>query len=285
MKKVYILTGPSGSGASTAKFVFEELGFYILENFPAALTNELFDKIISKRPSNENVCLIPRIAEAKALFLELKKRQDLEVITILLDCSDEELLHRYTLSRHTHPISALTGISLEDAIKNDLTLVDQLRGGCDIYIDTSRTSIKEFRTILYNQIDKNRSKTAITTIKFVSFGLKNGMQKDIDLLIDCRILPNPYWIESLKEKTGADKEVIDYLNSFPETGQFLEMTIGYLEYYFGEMQKAGRGYYVVGIACSGGQHRSAFVANYLAKYFEKKYTTSVYHRDSPELNK
>ena len=136
MKKIYILTGPSGAGASTAKFVFEELGFYILENFPAVLTNELIDKVIANRPDSEKVCLIPRIAEAKALFMELKKRNDFEVVTILLDCSSEELIHRYTLTRHIHPSSALSGISLEKAIENDLVLVNQLRGGCDLYIDT-----------------------------------------------------------------------------------------------------------------------------------------------------
>ena len=285
MKKIYILTGPSGAGASTAKFVFEELGFYILENFPVVLTNELIDKVIANRPDTENICLIPRISEAKALFMELKKHKEFEVVTILLDCSSEELIRRYALTRHTHPMSALSGIGLEDAIKNDLALVNQLRGGCDLYIDTSKTSIKELRTTLYNKIENLDSKKGITTVKFVSFGMKNGIQKDIDMMIDCRILPNPFWVESLKDKTGEDIDVIDYLNSYPETGHFLDNTIAYLEYHLAEMQKSGRGYYVVGVACSGGQHRSTYVANYLKKYFGKKYKTLAYHRDSPELNK
>ena len=285
MKKIYILTGPSGAGASTAKFVFEELGFYILENFPVVLTNELISKVIANRPDTENICLIPRISEAKALFIELKKHKEFEVVTILLDCSSEELIRRYALTRHTHPMSALTGIGLEDAIKNDLALVNQLKGGCDLYIDTSKTSIKELRTTLYNKIENLDSKKGITTVKFVSFGMKNGIQKDIDMMIDCRILPNPFWVESLKDKTGEDIDVIDYLNSYPETGHFLDNTIAYLEYHLAEMQKSGRGYYVVGVACSGGQHRSTYVANYLKKYFEKKYKTLAYHRDSPELNK
>ncbi|MCR5308865.1 MAG: hypothetical protein K6E21_01985 [Bacilli bacterium] len=285
MKKIYILTGPSGAGASTAKFVFEELGFYILENFPAILTNDLIDKVLATRPGTERVCLIPRIAEARELYQELKKRNDFELVTILLDCSSEELMHRYTLSRHIHPNTALSGISLEKAIEGDLELVNQLKGRCDLYIDTSKTTIKELRTTLYNKIENLDSKKGITTVKFVSFGMKNGIQKDIDMMIDCRILPNPYWVESLKEKTGEDLDVIDYLNSYPETGHFLEMTIAYLEYHFAVMQKAGRGFYVVGVACSGGQHRSTYVANYLKKYFEKKYKTLVFHRDCPELNK
>ena len=285
MRKIYILTGPSGAGASTAKFVFEELGFYILENFPAILTNELIDKVIANRPDSEKVCLIPRISEAKALYMELKKRNDFEVVTILLDCSSEELIHRYTLTRHIHSSSALSGISLEKAIENDLVLVNQLRGGCDLYIDTSKTTIKELRTTLYNKIENLDNKKGITTVKFVSFGMKNGIQKDIDMMIDCRILPNPFWVDSLKDKTGEDLDVIDYLNSYPETGHFLDNTIAYLEYHLAEMQKAGRGFYVVGVACSGGQHRSTYVANYLKKYFEKKYKTLVFHRDTPELNK
>ena len=285
MKKIYILTGPSGAGASTAKFVFEELGFYILENFPVILTHELFDKVIANRPEKEDVCLIPRIGEAKALYLELKKREDFEIITILLDCSTEELIRRFTLTRHIHPNTALTGMSLEKAIENDLVLAKQLKVDADLYIDTSKTSIKELRMILYNKIENDQTKFGITTVSFVSFGMKNGIQKDIDLMIDCRILPNPFWVETLKEKTGLDKEVIQYLQSYPETGHFLDMTIGYLEYHLAEMQKIGRGYYVVGVACSGGQHRSTYVAEYLAKYFRKKYKTLVYHRDCPEANK
>ena len=285
MKKIFILTGPSGAGASTAKFVFEELGFYILENFPAILTTDLINKVIANRPDQEKICLIPRIAEAKALFLELKKHSEFEVVTFLLDCSADELMHRYTLTRHTHPNTALTGISLEKAIDNDLILVNQLKSGCDFYIDTSKNSIKELRTTLYNMIENLNSKKGITTVKFVSFGMKNGIQKDIDMMIDCRILPNPFWVESLKDKTGEDIDVIDYLNSYPETGRFLDTTIGYLEYHLAEMQKAGRGFYTVGVACSGGQHRSTYVANYLKKYFEKKYKTISYHRDCPELNR
>lgn len=285
MKKIYVLTGPSGAGASTAKYVFEELGFYILENFPSILTSDLIEKVLLNRPDTDKVLLMPKISEAKALCIELKKHDDFEVHTILLDCSKNELLRRFALTRHIHPNVVLAGINLEKAIDNDHVIVEQLKDKADIYIDNTKSSIKEFRTILYHTVEYNEKKTGITLVSFVSFGIKNGIQKDIDMMIDCRILPNPYWIETLKEKNGLDKEIINYLNSYDETHQFLANTIAYLEYHLAQMQKAGRGYYVVGVACSGGHHRSPYVADYLANYFSKKYKTLAYHRDCPELNK
>lgn len=284
MKKIYILTGPSGAGASTAKFVFEELGYYILENFPSVLTADFIEKVLPNRPELEKICLMTRITEAKSLLESLKKHKEYEIITILLDCSDVELLRRFTLTRHVHPNAVLAGIDLQKAIEVDRGIAQDLIKDADIYIDTSQYDIKEFRTILYNKIESD-NKHDITTVAFVSFGIKNGIQKDIDCLIDCRNLPNPYWVDTLREKNGLDKEIVDYLKSYPETDEFLTNTIAYLEYHLSKMQKGGRGYYSVGVCCSGGQHRSPYVANYLGKYFKKKYKTHIYHRDCPELNK
>lgn len=284
MKKIYILTGPSGAGNSTVKFVFEELGFYIIENFPAVLTNDFLEKLVSNRSDVNDICLICRLTEAKALLLELKKHEEFKVIPILLDCDKEELMHRFTLTRHIHPNTIIANIDLEKAIDNDQKLVESLKDDAEIYVDTTKKSVKELRTILYNKI-QNDNKEAITTVSFISFGMKYGIQKDIDMLIDCRILPNPYWDEKLREKTGLSKEVKDFINSFEETKIFFEKTIAYLEYHLAEMQKVGRGFYRIGVACSGGQHRSTFVADYLAKHFAKKYKAVCFHRDCPELNK
>lgn len=284
MKKIYILTGPSGAGASTAKFVFEELGFYILENFPSVLTTDFIDKVLPSRPELDKVCLMTRITEAKALLNELKKHKEYEIVTILLDCSSNELMRRFTLTRHVHPNAILAGIDLQKAIAVDRGIAKELLKDADIYIDTSQYSIKDFRTILYNKIDSDYQ-SDITTVVFVSFGIKNGIQKDIDCLIDCRNLPNPYWVDTLREKNGLDKDIVDFLNKYPDTNEFLTNTIAYLEYHLSKMQKGGRGYYTIGVCCSGGQHRSPFVADYLGKYFRKKYRTQVYHRDCQELNK
>lgn len=284
MKKIYVLTGPSGAGSSTAKFVFEELGFYILENFPAVLTQDLIDKVLQNHPEIEKVCLIPKIFEAKKLIEELKKNKDYEVVFVLLDCSPQELTRRFVLSRHVHPTSVMVDIDLEKAIKSDLKNVSKLIKIADIYIDTTHYTIKEFRTILFNRIECSDN-PEITVVVFQSFGIKNGIQKDIDCLIDCRNLPNPYWVETLKEKNGLDKEIVDYLNSFPDTQEFINKTIEYLDYFLSKMQKAGRPYYMIGVCCSGGQHRSPYIADYLARYFSKKYKTRAYHRDCPELNK
>ena len=225
-----------------------------------------------------------KINEAKRLWFEIKKNPDFEPIVILLDCSTQELMRRFALTRHIHPNSVLAGIDLEHAIENDKAIVNDFIKDADLYIDTSQYTIKEFRTILYNKIESDNKKE-ITSVVFVSFGIKNGIQKDIDFMIDCRNLPNPYWIEALKEKNDLEKEIKDYLNSFPETSEFLNNTIAYLEYHLSRMQMSGRATYLIGVCCSGGHHRSPFVADYLANYFKKKYRTRTFHRDCPELNK
>jgi len=283
MKQIYILTGPSGAGASTAKYVFEELGFYIIENFPYEITDALVENVI-KKDNIQDVCLITPIFNAKKIVEKLKEYPEFDTRLILLDCDKQELLQRYVLSRHSHPRSIVKKLGLEKAIDEDIAECKKIVTLADIYIDTSKGSIKELRTTLYNHLNSVKE-GHITNIRFVSFGMKHGMQKDVDLIVDCRNLPNPYWVESLKEKTGLDPEVVSYMNSFEETEIFLKKTVEYLDYLFEEVAKNGRGYYTVGVCCSGGHHRSPFIADYLASYYSSKYKTQVRHRDCPELNK
>lgn len=283
MKKIYVLSGPSGAGASTAKYVFEELGYYIIENFPFEITDDLLDKVLNKEKIN-NICLITPIFNANKVVDKINKHPDFSCSLILLDCEKQELLQRYVLSRHIHPMAITKKISLEEAIDADIIECKKLIPKSDIYIDTTKGNIKELRTTLYNHLNAIKE-GHLTTIRFISFGMKHGMQKDVDMIIDCRNLPNPYWVESLKELTGLDPEVVSYMNSFEETDIFLQKTIEYLNYVFEEVSKNGRGYYTVGVCCSGGHHRSPFIADYLCSYYSTKYKTLVRHRDCPELNK
>ena len=284
MKNIVIMTGPSGSGLSSAEFVFEELGYYVIKNPTANSINAVLDDLINGDNKFEDFCLMVLPLYAYDIIQTCKARGDANYRYIALNCSFDELNKRYSLSRHVHPRSAAYSISLVDAINSDIEDILGITDDVDLYIDTSSLSVKQLRSKLYKFLE-NIEENRITYVTFMSFGLKNGIPQGLDTFLDVRNIPNPYWVDELKSLTGEDQEVIDYMMSFPITGEVLDSMVKYLTIQLNEVKKSGRGSYVVGIACSGGQHRSTFVANYLADYFSSDYRTQVIHRDSPNLNK
>ncbi len=283
MKKLFILSGPSGSGVSSSKFVFEELGYYVIDNAPSAVTKSILDSCADNNDA-EGFCLLSRIDGAKSVVEIARNDKRFETKFILLSTEKDELIKRYALSRHAHPRSILHKMSLETAIDLDIKDTLSLTSIADYEIDTTRLTAKELRINLYNKL-LGKDTENITKITFVSFGLKNGIPVGLDAMFDVRLIPNPYWVSHLAPLNGEDKEVIDYIMSFDITHVLLRQIVDYLEFYIPEMQKNGRASYTIGVCCSGGQHRSTFVANYLANYFKDKYDAVSYHRDSPELNR
>ena len=284
MKKLFILTGPSGSGVSSCKFVFEELGYFVIDNAPSGVTKAILDECASNNDA-KGFCLLPRVDGADLVVETARKDKRFETLFILLLTDKDELVKRYALSRHVHPRTMIHHrISLDEAINLDIQDTLALEGMADYEIDTTQLTTKELRINLYNKL-QNRNTDNITKITFMSFGLKNGIPVGLDAMFDVRLIPNPYWINHLAPLNGEDKEVIDYMMSFDVTQSLLDNIVQYLEYYIPEMQKSGRASYTIGVCCSGGQHRSTFVANYLKSYFNEKYPCEVFHRDSPSLNK
>lgn len=283
MKKLIILSGPSGSGVSSSKFVFEELGYFVIDSAPSSVTKSILDEF-AKSKDAKGFCLMSRINDVDKVVKIAKEDSRFDTKFILLTTEKDELIKRYALSRHVHPRSIMQKMPLEKAIELDVLDADRLTKLSDYEIDTTRLTIKELRVNLYNKLQGTETNN-ITKITFMSFGLKNGIPVGLDAMFDVRLIPNPYWIERLCSLTGADQEVIDYLLSFDVTHELLNQIVSYLDYYIPKMQENGRASYTIGIACSGGQHRSTFVANYLAEHFGKQYDTEVFHRDSPELNK
>ena len=284
MKNVVIMTGPSGSGLSSAEFVFEELGYYVIKNPTANSINAILDDLLSDNNKFNNFCLMVHPVFAKAIIKTCKSRKDANYRFIVLNCSFEELTRRYSLSRHVHPRAVAYNLSQPEAIQADINDILDVIEETELYLDTSTLSVKQLRAKLYRFLE-NIEERRITNVTFISFGKKNGIPQGLDTFLDTRNIPNPYWVDELKSLTGEDQKVIDYMMSFPITQQTLDQMTTYLGAQLEEIQKSSRGSYVVGIACSGGQHRSTFVANYLANYFSKKYRTQVIHRDSPNLNK
>lgn len=283
MNRLVVLTGVSGSGLSSAKYVFEEEGFYIVENPPKELIPNLLESFDNRGDKIHNFCLILNVAEVKECLPLLKKNPKFKVKIILLMANKQELLKRYALTRHVHVRSVMENLPLEKAIDKDLIDANMLVPDVDMSIDTSSLSVKLLRQVIREFVDIN-SKDKGMIVNFVSFGLKNGTPSGLDMIFDVRSLPNPYWVEELKELTGYDQPVIDYLNQFPQTKTLLNRITTFLSSQLHEIQEGGRASYNVGIACSGGQHRSTFVAKFLADYFSDTYVTNVIHRDTSELN-
>ncbi len=283
MNRLVVLTGVAGSGVSSAKYVFEEEGFYIVENPPKELIPALLDSFNNRSKKIHNFCLILNVSEVKESLPILKKNKNFKTKIILLMAGKQELIKRYALTRHVHVRSVMENLPLEKAIEKDLIDANALVPEVDLSLDTSSISVKLMRQFVREFIDMS-SKDKGMIVNFVSFGLKNGTPSGLDMIFDVRSIPNPYWVEELKELTGYDQKVIDYMNKFPQTKTLLNRITTFLSSQLHESQEGGRTSYNVGIACSGGQHRSTYVAKFLADYFSDTYITNVIHRDTSELN-
>ena len=283
MKNIVLITGTAGSGLSSAEYVFEELGYFVVKNIPPVSLNIVIDEFLRNK-KYKNVAFVAHAINAKESIEAIKDRKDANYRFIILSCEKEELLKRYALTRRVHPRVVTQKVSPTKAIELDISEIQSVEKYANLFIDTTSLTVKQLRTRLYKFLE-NIEEEKITSVNFMSFGLKNGIPQGIDTFFDVRIIPNPYWVETLKELTGEDQEVIDYMNSYPITQQVIDNIINYLSNYLKELLKMGRGSYTIGIACSGGQHRSTYVANYLTKYFSKDYRTQVFHRDCPQLNK
>lgn len=278
MNELIILTGVSGAGKSTCLFAFEEMGYYCLENCPLPLISSLFD-LISKESKYHRMVVAVNALDANKAITVAKSKPDLSVTSIFLDASEMELLSRYKLTRHVHPLQA-RGFTLVKAINIEKESMKDIKD-IDIYLDTTGLSVTAVRKILFSRF----SKTDSLTINFMSFGYKHGVPLDADVVFDMRILPNPYYIPELKTKTGQDKEVVDYLFEMPITHELVNHIKEYLNFYLPRIKEEGRSYFVVGIGCSGGQHRSVAIANYLKDQYSENYEAIVNHRDLVKANR
>lgn len=277
MVELIIFTGVSGGGKTLGMQCFEESGYQVTDNIPVAVADEYFN-IIEKEPNKyKKVALTVSLFNAKETFELALKHKSFETKFVGITCSEAVLNERFRLTRKLHP-RQVEGLSLDQCIKEDLAEIRKLRDYFGFFIDTTKLSKNEFRNVIFDTCLENRHKF---TVSFYSFGYKISVPQDIETVFDVRLLPNPYWVPELKNKNGFDKEVIDYVLSAPETKEYLKNIIKYLDFYLEELKKNDRNHASIGIACSGGQHRSVVIANYLCEYYSKKYVTNVSHKDLP----
>lgn len=274
--KLAIITGLSGAGKTCTLSSFEENGFLIIENVPNSLIDNLFKEFKNNPNSYTKVALSVRLMNVSKVIELAKTYAEIDLCVVVLDCSKDVLLERYKLSRRIHPLQ-LEGKTLEESIDFEKENIRKLKEIADYYIDTSKFTPNDLKKYLIDNVFEDNDKKM--SVNFVSFSYKKSVPQDVESVFDVRILPNPFWVKELKELTGLDKKIVDYILSFDVTHVYLKKLTDYLDFYLDEVKKTGRKLLTVGITCSGGQHRSVMVAEYLKKYYEKTYNTFSMHRD------
>jgi len=277
-KRIFIITGMSGAGKSQALKCFEDFGFYCIDNIPSKLLPHL-SELIKKEPYFKNIALGLDIREAKFFktFIEAIKTIEkfhLNHKIIFLDSSDSVLLQRFSESRHRHPL----GKNISQAIKQERKMLIELKERADKVIDTSNLTLGELKENLSSLLELKKSKEV--KISIISFGYKYGLPMDADIVMDVRFFPNPYYVKSLKNKTGLDRQVANFIKKTSIYKKFITNYINQIKMLLPLYVKEGKSYLTIAIGCTGGKHRSVFIANEITKKLSQMgYSVSEYHRD------
>lgn len=275
---IFIVTGMSGSGKSQALKCFEDFGFYCIDNLPSKLLTPL-SELIKVEKHFKNIALGIDTREAKFVRnfteeIKIVEKLALKTKIIFLDSTDSVLLQRFSQTRHRHPL----GKNIADAIKTERKILYNLKEKADKVIDTSKLTLGELKEILSAMLEIKKSTEM--KISVLSFGYKYGLPLDADLVFDVRFLPNPYYISSLKHKTGLNKPVQRYISEHKPYGQFIKDYTAQIKKLLPLYVKEGKSYLTIAIGCTGGRHRSVFVAHTIAsKLSAAGYSVSEYHRD------
>ncbi|MFN2101759.1 RNase adapter RapZ [Finegoldia dalianensis] len=280
--EVVIITGMSGAGKSASSDIFEDLGYYTLDNMPPSLLLSFIDLTTkSKKKINKIACVVDiRGGEFFADLMKsitLLKNQSIDVKILYLDASDEILIRRYKEHRRPHPLAVNGNIS--EGIANERELLSEVRNSADSIINTSNLTLGELRRKILSEFSLKDVDTKLA-ISVVSFGFKHGILLDADLIFDVRFLPNPYYIEELKKSSGLNTDIKEYVFGFEEANEFLDKLVDMMEFLIPKYSKEGKTNLVIGIGCTGGKHRSVAIAQALTTRLEgngeKVY---VSHRD------
>ena len=280
-KRVILVRGMSGAAKSTAMRMLEDMGYHVIDNLPVMLATDFTRIVDTSTDPRYNYVALATSAGDFPHFLQALDGQNFSVQVLFLDCSDSVLLHRYKSTRRMHPLLlSNTANTLEEAISVERQMFTSNINNSFITIDSSFTSEKEFRKKIESYFSRN--KVPAFSLSFVSFGYKYGVPMDADLMVDVRFLPNPYWVEELRTKTGEDKEVYDYVINKPETQEFIEKFLNFTDYAFAQYAQEGKNHFTVAIGCTGGQHRSVAITNYLYDHYKQQYNSYKEHRDRKE---
>lgn len=283
-KKLVMITGLSGSGKITALKVFEDMSYYCVDNLPAELIPS-FARLIQQTPDTKLAAIVvdiregSRLEQLPAIIAELRKR--LDVTLIYLDTTDRVLVRRFSETRRPHPLGSATSVT--KSISSERRRLEQIRNIADIEIDTSKFNVHELRTHLVELFKSSGEERQPLLISTLSFGFKNGVPESADLVFDVRFLPNPHFIPEFRPLTGKHPKLAQYVRSFPQTQQFITKVMDMLLFLLPHYVAEGKSYLTIAFGCTGGQHRSVFLAEEVRKLLSRAgYRVKVEHRDCPK---
>jgi RNase adapter protein RapZ len=279
-KELVIVTGISGAGKASALKAFEDLGFHCVDNLPLELLPN-FAGIVSTSPEVEHAAIVVDVREGATLdrLPEILKsiKKLLHTRVVFLDAQDAVLVRRYSETRRPHPLGRSETVSR--SIVEERQLLDPIRNVADTLIDTSTFNVHELRADILARFGRE-DETRRLLVSCLSFGFKNGVPLDADMVFDVRFLPNPHFVPEFRKKTGLDPKVAAYVRGFPQTKEFLDRVTKLMLYLLPHYVEEGKSYLTVAFGCTGGQHRSVMMAEEIGKRLEKAgYQVKALHRD------
>jgi UPF0042 nucleotide-binding protein len=280
VKELVILTGISGSGKASALKAFEDLGFHCVDNLPLELLPD-FASLVSKSAEVERAAIVVDVREGATLdrLPEILKsiRKLVHTRVVFLESQDAVLVRRYSETRRPHPLGRSE--TVWRSIVEERQVLDPIRNVADTLIDTSNFNVHELRADILARFG-HEEETRKLLVSCLSFGFKNGVPLDADMVFDVRFLPNPHFVPEFRKKTGLDPKVAAYVRGFPQTKEFLDRVTKLMLYLLPHYVKEGKSYLTVAFGCTGGQHRSVMMAEEVGKRLSKAgYHVKALHRD------
>jgi RNase adapter protein RapZ len=280
VKDLVIVTGISGAGKASALKAFEDLGYHCVDNLPLELLPG-FAGLVGASAGVERAAIVVDVREGATLdrLPEVLKsiKKLLRTRVVFLDAQDSVLVRRYSETRRPHPLGRSE--TVWRSIVEERQLLDPIRNVADTLIDTSNFNVHELRADILARFGHEKEAKRLL-VSCLSFGFKNGVPLDADMVFDVRFLPNPHFVPEFRKKTGLDPKVADYVRGFPQTGEFLDRVTKLMLYLLPHYVEEGKSYLTVAFGCTGGQHRSVMMAEEIGKRLEKAgYQVKALHRD------
>jgi len=281
-RELVVLTGMSGSGKLSALKAFEDLGYYSVDNLPLELVPRFAD-LVRQSAEIQRAALVVDVREGIRLdgFPKIltQVRKTLPTRVVFLEASDDVLVRRFSETRRPHPMGRTQ--TVVEGIRAERKRLEPIRNVADIIIDTTKFNVHELRAHINAQFERGAESKNLT-ISTTSFGFKNGVPTDADLVFDVRFLPNPHFVPEFRKLTGRHPKVAKYVRSFPQTKEFLDKATEMLKFLLPHYVDEGKSYLTVAFGCTGGQHRSVFIAEEMKKRLEAAgHRVKTVHRDMP----
>ncbi len=278
---VVIVTGMAGAGRSTACNVLEDLGFFVIDNLPPRLISRVLDANQLAEISRSKIAMAVDSRTGVHAFGELRdqmarlNKYGVRSGVVFLDADNDVLVRRFNETRRPHPVS---GGTLAESIALEREALAELRGAADVLIDTSNLNVHELRRRLSSVFADEHEGSGLN-VSITSFGFKHGAPRDADIVLDVRFLANPHWVPELRPLTGRDQAVSEFVLSSDDAKEFLDRTVGLINFLLPRYRAEGKSYVSIGIGCTGGRHRSVAISEFLAETLGEEADVIVQHRD------